>query len=100
MIKNFNLKRYKELLELKERGEISSFNSELVSLGASVQDQIIYNRKKEYFILIDNYLSRVIAPHDFRIKFSEMTSQDVRNANAILGDFEKLEVFTLATDLE
>ena len=49
MKKYFNLKRYKELLELEEKGEISCFNSELVSLCANVERQIIYNRKKEYF---------------------------------------------------
>ena len=100
MKKYFNLKRYKELLELEEKGEISCFNSELVSLCANVERQIIYNRKKEYFIVIDNYLNQVIAPDDFQSKISKMVFQDTRNADAIIKDFQKLEVFTLATDLE
>ena len=100
MKKYFNLKRYKELLELEQSGKLSSFNDELVNLCTNVEKQIIYNRKNDYFKLIDNYLSQVISPHDFRIQLSEMTFQDARNANVILKDFQKLEVFTLATDLE
>ena len=98
MKKYFNLKRYKELLELEQSGKLSSFNDELVNLCTNVEKQIIYNRKNDYFKLIDNYLSQVISPHDFRIQLSEMTFQDARNANVILKDFQKLEVFTLETD--
>lgn len=96
----FNTDRYKELLELEKSGKFSSFNIELISLAANVEKQVIYNRKKDYFMLIDHYLSQVISPHDFRVKFSKMVREDARNANVILEDFQKLEVFTLATDLE
>ena len=103
MKKHFNLSRYKELLQLKESGKDSLFDEtflELLTYQASIGDQISYNRKENYFSLIDKYLSRVIAPHEFRSKFSEMENQDSRTASIILQDFQELEVFRLADDLK
>lgn len=60
MEKHFNLVRYKELLKLQENGEISFLDFELLSFKASVAQQICYNRKKDYFIVIDEYLSLII----------------------------------------
>ncbi len=45
----FNLSRYKELLKLEEKGEISFLNLELLSLKASVEQQMCYNQKKRLF---------------------------------------------------
>ena len=103
MKKHFNLSRYKELLQLEESGKDSLFDKtflELLSYKANIEDQISYNRKENYFSLIDKYLSRVIAPHEFRSKFLEMENQDSRTASIIMQDFRELEVFTLADDLE
>ena len=41
---------------------------ELLSFKATVVKQMCYNRKKDYFILIDEYLSRIITPYEFRSK--------------------------------
>ena len=100
MEKYFNLSRYKELLKLQENGKISFFDLELLSLQASVAQQMYYNRKKDYFILIDQYLSRIIPPYEFRSKFLQMEKKDSEKSTLILEDFQELEVFTLAKDLE
>lgn len=71
----FNLSRYKELIKLKESGKISFLDEnslELLSYEASVEEQIAYNRKKDYFLLIHEYLNRVIPPYEFRSKFLQM----------------------------
>jgi hypothetical protein len=98
MEKYFNLSRYKELLKLEENREITFLDLELLAYQASVAWQISYNRKKDYFILIDEYLSRIISPDEFRSKFLEMSKKDSKKADIILEDFQKLEVFTLAKD--
>jgi len=103
MEKHFNLSRYKELLKLKESGEISFLDEkdlELLSYKASVAEQIHYNRKKDSFLLIHEYLSRVIPPDEFRSKFLEMEREDSKKATILLEDFQELEVFSLAEDLD
>ena len=103
MTKYFNLVRYKELLQLEESGNYSLLDEndlELLTYQASIEDQISYNQKENYFSLIEKYLSRVIAPREFRLKFSEMEKQDSRTADIILNDFQELEVFTLAENLK
>jgi len=100
MEKYFNLSRYKELLKLEANGYITFLDLELLSFKASVAQQICYNRKKDYFLLIDEYLSRVISPYEFRSKFLQMKKEDSKESTIILEDFKKLEVFTLAKNLE
>lgn len=100
MEKYFNLSRYKELLKLEENGKISFLDLELLSFKGSIAEQMCYNRKKDYFILIDEYLSRVITPYEFRSKFLQMEKEDSEKSTIILQDFQKLELFTLAKDLE
>ena len=100
MGKHFNLSRYKELLKLEESGKISFLDLELLSNGASIQSQMSYNRKENYFSLIDKYLGRTITPYEFRSKFLEMEKQDSEEAFIIKQDFRKLEVLTLADDLD
>lgn len=100
MEKYFNLSRYKELLKLEANGYITFLDLELLSFKVSVAQQICYNRKKDYFLLIDEYLSRVISPYEFRSKFLQMKKEDSKESTIILEDFKKLEVFTLAKNLE
>ena len=88
MEKYFNLSRYKELLKLQENGKISFFDLELLSLKATVAQQMYYNRKKDYFILIDQYLSRIIPPYEFRSKFLQMEKEDSEKSTLILEDFQ------------
>ena len=97
---NFNLSRYRELLNLEESGKISSLDIELLTYQASIECQISYNQKENYFSLIEKYLSRVIGPREFRSKFSEMEKQDSRTTSLIWKDFQELEGFTLADDLK
>ena len=100
MKKHFNLSYYKELLKSEENGEISFLNFELVSYKASIMEQIYYNRKKDYFLLIKEYLNQSISPSRFRFKFLQMEKEDSKKSAIILEDFQKLEVFTLAKDRE
>lgn len=73
---------------------------ELLSYRGSVENQVSYNRKKDYFILIHEYLSGIISLDEFQDKFLEMENEDARESAIILKDFQKLEVFTFAKDLE
>lgn len=100
MRKDFNLSRYKELLELEESGKISILDLEFVTYGAIVESQMAYDRKENYFSLIDKYLDRAITPYEFRSKFLEMNYQDSAEAFRMKQDFRKLEGLTLADDLE
>lgn len=100
MEKSFNLSRYKELLKLEANGDITFLDLELLSFKASVAQQMCYNRKKDYFLLIDEYLNRVIPPYEFRSKFLQIKKEDSKKSIIILEDFKKLEGFTLAKNLE
>ena len=100
MKKHFNLSYYKELLKSEENGEILFLDFELVSYKASIMEQIYYNRKKDYFLLIKEYLNQSISPSRFRFKFLQMKKEDSKKSAIILEDFQKLEVFTLAKDRE
>ena len=67
---------------------------------ASVEDEISYNRRKEYLILIDQYLSRIVSLYEFRSKFLQMKEEDSRKAVGILDDFQQLEVFLITKTSE
>ena len=69
MEKRFNLLRYKELLKIEKNGKFSFLDLELLGLKASLAKQMFYTRKKDYFLLIEEYLSRIISPSAFRSKF-------------------------------
>ena len=92
MEKPFNLARYKELLKLHKNGSISLLDElgiEYLSYSGSVTSQISYNRKGDYFLLINQYLSQTITPYEFRSQFLEMENQDSKKANVILRDFKQ-----------
>ena len=103
MKKNFNLSRYKELLKFEGSEKNSFFNEnnlELLSYQASVIRQIKYDLKKYYFLLIHKYLTRLILPSEFRVQFLQMEKNDAKKAAIIFKDFQELEVFSLAEDLD
>ena len=100
MANHFNLLRYKELLELKKKNKITFLDLELVSYQASIESQVCYNYKENYFSLIEKYLKGKLAGYDFRSKFLEMENQNNQIAYRIEDDFQKLEAFTLADELE
>lgn len=100
MEKNFNLSRYKELIEREKNGEISFLNIELLNFRAVVGRQISYERKKDYFTLIDGYLNGIISLYKFRSKFLQMEKEDSKQSALILENFQELEGFAIANDLE
>jgi hypothetical protein len=103
MDKKFNLSRYKELIELNGSGRILLLDSnwmELVEYSTSVGYQLIYERKKDYFSLIDNYLNGTLSLLEFRTQFIEMEGENHKKSLLILECFQELEDFYLAEDLE
>lgn len=100
MANQFNLERYKELLELEKSKKITFLDLELLTYEANIESQISYNRKENYFSLMEKYLNEKIVGHEFRSKFLEMEKQDGKIAYIIKQDLQNLEVFTLADDLE
>lgn len=102
MTKKMNVSRYKELLRLDPMKNCSFSDDiflEFVSYTASIEGQICYNRKNEYFSLIDKYLSGTLTTYDFKVSFLNMEREDSEKASIISEDFEALELLTLADDL-
>ena len=98
MSNNFNLRNYIELLNKKDLDETDQ--RQLLSYGALVERQISYNRKDEYFSLINDYLSEKINPSIFRGKFLKMQEQDDHKAQIMQEDFEQLSNFSIDLELE
>lgn len=101
--KKFNLKRYQELIKLDESGKISLLDAnflELLDYSTSVSFQLTYDRRKDYFLLIEKYLNKTLSLIEFRTQFTEMRSEDSKKACMIRQNLEELEVFYLADDLE
>lgn len=103
----FNLPRYRQLLAKKD----SSTNKnkdlfddptfiELLSLESSVQTQVFYNHKNNYFALIQKYLGEIINPNVFRGQFIEMVNEDVKKSHKILKNFEELSTFWIDLELD
>ena len=108
MKKPFNFARYNELLEtqkkltLAERSKSFFIGNEMVLLNyeASIQSQVMYNRKDEYFLLIENYLQKVVSPFDFRSQLSKMQREDCIKAREICRSPEELSKFYLLDNLD
>lgn len=103
MKKKFNLSAYKKLLKLEENGKISFMDQrylELLDYKADVEVQITYNRKVDYFLLIHDYLIQVTTPYEFRCKLIEMTKEDSMKATIIRENFQQLEDFSIAENLD
>lgn len=105
----FNLSRYSKLIE-KETALINqkkwlfyenySEFIELLNYQASVEQQINYNRKNDYLLLIEKYLSHLITSSEFQNEFLEMEKQDATKADKILQDSQQLSGFYLVENLE
>jgi hypothetical protein len=87
MRKQFNLSRYKELLELEKSGKINYWDYELLTYRANVEAQISFDCKEDYFSLIEKYLRGEITGHEFRSKFQKMIDQDEKTGFIIMQDF-------------
>jgi hypothetical protein len=100
----FDMDYYDELLE-KEKRLSQQSNSlifenkdefiELLSYGARVQNQISYERKKEYYSLISQYIEKVVTPPIFQSEFLKMEKEDVKAAKMITNDFKQLAIFSV-----
>jgi hypothetical protein len=102
----FNLPRYRQLLAKKD----SSTNKNkdlfdaptfiLLSLESSVETQVFYNHKNNYFALIQKYLGETINPNVFRVQFIEMVNEDLKKYHKILKNFEELSTFWIDLELD
>ena len=102
MANHFNLSRYKELLNLKKDNKISFLDEnfrELLKYEVNVEKQIAYDRKEIYFLLISKFLNRSIEICDFESQLKELQKQDNRKSKIVLENFEELQAFPLASDL-
>jgi len=102
MVNKFNVPRYRELLKkekiLEEQNKFLLDEPdylELLSCKGSVDCQICFDRKSDYFSLIEKYLNTIISPEKFRARFLEMGEQDYEKAKKILQDFEQLSNFSI-----
>lgn len=67
---------------------------ELLKYQTSVKQQIMYNRKNDYFLLINKYLNQLITPYEFQSKFLEMENENSMQAEKILQNFQQLSSFS------
>lgn len=98
MANQFNLLRYKELLELEKNNKVTFLDLELLTYKASIESQICYNRKENYFSLIEKYLKGKLAGHDFRSKFLKMETSDRKTAYTIKRNFQLAKLFSAVSN--
>ena len=106
----FNLPYYKKLKQLvaKKESLITTDKDlfadprflELLALEASIENQIFYNNKNNYFALIQKYLNETIHPNIFRAQFIKMVNEDLKKSQEILDNFEELSTFWIDLELD
>ena len=103
----FNLSRYRQLLAKKD--SLTNKNKdffadpiflELLSFESSLETQVFYNHKNNYFALIQKYLNETINPNIFRAQFIEMVNEDLKKSHKILNNFEELSTFWIDLELD
>ena len=102
-MKKFNFTGYKKLVDMENCGEIVFLDEnyfKLLRYQTSVSKQLIYNRKENYYSLINKYLNKTLTLLEFRTQFLEMEKEDLDKGGVILGDIQELEVFYLVEDVE
>lgn len=100
MVRKFNISRYKELYKLNLNTVSDEIFFELLGYHAEIESYICYSQKEKYFSLIENYLTGVIVPYDFRSQFVEMERQDGNQAGLLYEDFQVLEQIVFTDDLQ
>ena len=103
MKKKFNFTGYKELLDMGNRGEIVFLDAnyfKLLSYQTIVGKQLIYDRKKDYYSIINKYLNRNLTLLEFQTQFLDMEKEDRERGYVILGNIQELKVFYIAEDVE
>ena len=98
MIKaKFNLSRYEELLNYVKTTDRKLLDMTLLKefwdIQLTVQNQIFYERRIDYFDLIQQYLDKKIDSYIFRSKFMKLQREDLEKSKKILNNFEKLSNF-------
>ena len=73
---------------------------ELLSFESSVETQVFYNHKNNYFALIQKYLNETINPNIFRGQFIKMVNEDLKKSHKILNNFEELSTFWIDLELD
>ena len=73
---------------------------ELIKYKSAIKKQISYNRKQDYFSLISEFLNRNLEIHEFESQINELQKEDDRKSKKILENFQNLQSFSLASDLE
>ncbi len=96
----FNLLRYRQLLIQKD--SLTNKNKgffdnpiflELLSFESSLETQVFYNNRNNYFALIQKYLDETITSNIFRAQFIEMVNEDLKKSHKIFKNFEELSTF-------
>jgi hypothetical protein len=103
MKKKFNFTGYKELVDMKNCEEIVFLDAnyfKLLRYQTSVGKQLIYNRKEDYYSIINKYLNKTLTLLEFRTQFLDMEKEDIEKGYVILENIQELEVFYLVEDLE
>jgi hypothetical protein len=103
MKKEFNFTGYKELVDMKNCEEIVFLDAnyfKLLRYQTSVGKQLIYNRKEDYYSIINKYLNKTLTLIEFRTQFLDMEKEDIEKGYVILENIQELEVFYLVEDLE
>jgi hypothetical protein len=103
MKKEFNFTGYKELVDMKNCEEIVFLDAnyfKLLRYQTSVGKQLIYNRKEDYYSIINKYLNKTLTLLEFRTQFLDMEKEDIEKGYVILENIQELEVFYLVEDLE
>jgi hypothetical protein len=106
----FNLSYYRQLKQLvaKKESLITTDKDlfadptflELLALEASIESQVFYNHKNNYFALIQKYLNETIPPNIFRAQFINMVNEDLKKSQEILDNFEELSTFWIDLELD
>lgn len=105
MAKQFDFRRYQELIKLDEmkKGGLDFWSKdfrELLQFQGSIQSQISYNRKDQYFSLVQKYLNGMLTVYEFQSNFLELEEEDRKTSDTIEQNSGELEVFMLADELE
>lgn len=100
MEKKFNFTSYTKLVDMENRGEIAFLDTnyfKLLRYRTSVGKQLIYDRKEDYYSIINKYLNKTLTIIEFRAQFLAMQKEDMKKGYIILGNIQE---FYLVEDLE
>ena len=72
----------------------------LLSYKTSVSEQLIYNRKEQYYSIIEKYLNKNLTLLEFRTQFLNMEEEDIEKGDVIFENRQELEAFYFTEDLQ